>query len=286
MKSNRKLFQRFRTKLFIIIFGTDTRLGKLFDLVLLYFILGSITVVILESVPEYQERFGSWFFICEWMFTVFFTIEYALRLFSSKTPKKYAKSFLGIIDLIAILPTYLTLFSIEGQYLLVVRAIRLLRVFRILKLTRQIKAAQILAKALFASRFKIMVFMGTVLASVLIMGTLMYMIEGAAHGFTSIPKSIYWAIVTITTVGYGDISPATPLGQLVASILMLMGYAIIAVPTGIVTAELALAEKEYVQEEKEINSLTCSTCLSKGHLINAFYCWKCGAKLDDNETTS
>lgn len=270
----------FRRRLYIIIFGTNTKLGRLFDLVLLYFIIGSIAVVILESVPEFQSKFGAYFLYLEWGFTIFFTLEYCLRLYSSIKPRKYAFSFFGIIDILAILPTYLTLFSISGQYLLVVRAIRLLRVFRILKLSRQLKAAQILISALASSRFKISVFLGSVLTLVLIMGTLMYMIEGAEHGFTSIPTSIYWAIVTVTTVGYGDISPATPLGQFVASLLMLMGYAIIAVPTGIVTAEIAAAEKEE-KKKNQVGDLKiiCNNCYRKGHEMESNFCRYCGTQL-------
>jgi len=269
-----------RKKINIIIFGADTKIGRLFDLVLLYFIIGSIAVVILESVPEFQSKFGGYFLYLEWGFTIFFTLEYCLRLYSSEYPRKYAFSFFGIIDILAILPTYLTLFSISGQYLLVVRAIRLLRVFRILKLSRQLKAAQILITALTSSRFKISVFLGSVLTLVLIMGTLMYMIEGAENGFTSIPTSIYWAIVTVTTVGYGDISPVTPLGQFVASVLMLMGYAIIAVPTGIVTAEIAAAEKEERKKhELDDQKIICKNCYRKGHDLASNFCKYCGAKL-------
>ncbi|MDH5608033.1 MAG: ion transporter [Cyclobacteriaceae bacterium] len=267
-----------REKLNIIVFGTDTPAGRRFDVWLLWIIMVSILAVVLESVRELNVAYGNVFTLLEWGFTLFFTVEYLLRLFISRKPLGYAWSFFGLVDLIAIIPTYLTLFFSGGSYLVVIRAIRLLRVFRILKLSRQLSEAQLLGRALVASRYKIMVFMGGVSALVLIMGTLMYMIEGGENGFTSIPQSIYWAVVTITTVGYGDIAPQTVLGQGFAAILMLMGYAIIAVPTGIVTAELT-AEEMKKRKTKVSKNVTCINCESYDHDESSLYCKHCGSKL-------
>ncbi len=240
----------------MIVFETDTRLGRKFDVVLLWVILSSMLVVMLESVDGLNQEFGEVFILLEWLFTSFFTLEYLTRLFIVRKPWRYATSFLGVIDFLAVIPTYLTLFFAGAQYLVVIRVVRFFRVFRILKLTRQLKEAQLLADALANSRNKIAVFLGAVTALVIIMGTLMYMIEGGANGFTSIPRSIYWAIVTITTVGYGDIAPQTVVGQAFAAVLMLMGYAIIAVPTGIVTAEIAASEvKKEVKRTMEENQI-------------------------------
>ncbi|MEO9869581.1 ion transporter [Ekhidna sp.] len=271
-----KYLPKLRKKLFEVVFGTDTRAGKLFDIVLLWAIVLSVLSVMLESVSEIKERFGYALFISEWLFTILFTIEYTLRLTITAKPKKYAFSFLGIVDLLALLPTYLTLVVAGGSYLVVIRSIRLLRIFRILKLGRYLREASVLSNALSASRHKILVFLGAVVTLVMIMGTLMYMIEGGESGFTSIPRSIYWAIVTVTTVGYGDIAPQTVFGQFVASALMLMGYAIIAVPTGIVTTELANAEKEKKESEAK---RACSECGKSGHERDAVYCKYCSAKL-------
>lgn len=271
-----KYFSSIRNKLFIIVFGTDTPAGRLFDIVLLWAIVLSVFSVMLESVKEIKEQYEILFFVLEWTFTILFTIEYILRLTISQHPRKYVFSFLGIIDLLALLPSYLTLIIPGGSYLVVIRSIRLLRIFRILKLGRYLREASVLSNALYASRHKILVFMGAVVTLVLIMGTLMYMIEGGASGFTSIPRSIYWAIVTVTTVGYGDIAPATVLGQTIASILMLLGYAIIAVPTGIVTTELAQAEKE---SKGKIASQKCKNCGHQSHDGDAVYCKMCGTEL-------
>ena len=267
-----------REQLFVVVFGTDTRAGRLFDLILLWIILGSILVVMLESVKEIHDLLDRELELIEWVFTIFFTLEYLLRLYISPDPKKYVTSFFGIVDLLATLPSYLALIFTGGTYLVVIRAIRLLRVFRILKLTRQIGEAQTLLKALQSSRHKIFVFLGAVVTLVVIMGTLMYMIEGGENGFTSIPRSIYWAIVTITTVGYGDIAPHTVLGQAFAAILMLLGYAIIAVPTGIVTAEIAV--EETIQKERKNNDRykTCSNCDTNDHELKAQFCKYCGEK--------
>lgn len=272
-----KYFPRIRRKLFVIVFGTDTPAGKLFDIVLLWAIVLSVLSVMLESVREIREQFEVVFNVLEWIFTALFTIEYALRLGISKRPLKYATSFFGIIDLLALLPTYIALFVAGGSYLVVIRSIRLLRIFRILKLGRYLKEASVLTNALMASRHKILVFLGAVTTLVMIMGTLMYLIEGGDSGFTSIPRSIYWAIVTVTTVGYGDIAPQTIFGQMIASILMLAGYAIIAVPTGIVTSEITFAESE--NRKKIEDNKVCDNCGQRGHDPEAAYCKNCGEEL-------
>ena len=272
-----KLLPGLRKRLYLVVFGTDTRAGKLFDIILLWAIVLSVISVMLESVREIREAYADVFFVFEWLFTVLFTIEYLLRLFITIEPKKYAFSFFGIIDLLATLPTYLNLFVAGGSYLVVIRSIRLLRIFRILKLGRYLREASVLTNALAASRHKILVFLGAVFTLAMIMGTLMYMIEGGESGFTSIPRSIYWAIVTITTVGYGDIAPQTIFGQAMASMLMLMGYAIIAVPTGIVTTEIAQAEKK--KKKRESGKRECATCGKRGHDEDATFCKYCSAKL-------
>jgi len=265
-----------RKKLYLIVFGTSTPAGKLFDVVLLWAILLSVIAVMLESVKEVKEEYGYYFFVAEWIFTVLFTMEYLLRLFICEKPRQYAFSFFGIIDLLATIPSYVALFVTGGSYLVVIRSIRLLRVFRILKLGRYLSEASVLTNALIAARHKILVFLGAVMTIVLITGTLLYMIEGSESGFTSIPRSIYWAIVTVTTVGYGDIAPQTILGQFAASILMLLGYAIIAVPTGIVTSELANAERE---KKKLENDVICKSCGLEDHDPDAKFCRKCGYEL-------
>ena len=273
-----KYFKRLRTRLFIVVFGTDTPAGKLFDIVLLWAILLSIVQVMLESVPSINERFGNFFEVAEWAFTILFTIEYALRLFIERKPSRYAFSFYGIIDFLALLPTYLTLFLAGGSYLVVIRAIRLLRVFRILKLSRYMGEAYVITSALAASRYKIMVFLGAVLTLAIITGTLMYLIEGGENGFTSIPRSIYWAIVTITTVGYGDIAPQTVIGQFLASFIMLMGYAIIAVPTGIVTAEMTVASIAEKSSKHNVQICPNRECDMITNDLDANYCKRCGEK--------
>ena len=265
-----------RNKLFIIIFGTDTPLGRWFDVVLLYVILTSIFLVMLESVQSISSSYGALFYVLEWLFTIFFTIEFLLRLWISRRPLKYLFSFYGFVDFIAVIPTYITLFYAGGSYLVVVRAIRLLRVFRILKLSRQLSESRVLVRALISGRHKIFVFLGGVLALVIIMGTLMYLIEGSENGFDSIPRSIYWAIVTTTTVGYGDIYPVTVIGQILAAALMLMGYAIIAVPTGIVSSELSKTSNKIVYKKK----VKCPSCGKKKHNLRANYCSRCGTLLE------
>lgn len=272
-----KSFPKLKTELYVIVFGTETRAGKIFDIILLWAIVLSVLSVMLESVQSLNDRFGQIFAVLEWSFTILFTIEYSLRILISKRPEKYAFSFLGIIDLLALLPTYLTLITAGGSYLIVIRAIRLLRIFRILKLSRYLREASVLGDALKASRHKIFVFLGAVSTLVMIMGTLMYIIESGESGFTSIPRSIYWAIVTVTTVGYGDIAPQTAMGQGFASILMLMGYAIIAVPTGIVTSEIATAERD--KKLAESNEKSCDLCGNTVHDHDAEYCKKCGNQI-------
>ena len=262
-----------RRSLYIIIFETDTKLGKLFDLVLLWAILISVLQVILESDQNIKVQYDQLFFYLEWFFTFLFSIEYFLRLWVTKRPVRYAKSFFGLVDLFAILPTYINFLIPGAQYLMVVRVFRLLRIFRILKLVRFIKAASVLGKALSASRYKIFIFLGVVLSLVLTLGTFMHIVENQQPGFASIPKSMYWTIVTMTTVGYGDVVPVTSLGKLIASIMMLIGYAIIAVPTGIVTSELAEAQKS----GKNLKS--CKKC-KEPLVVNANYCHKCSTPVD------
>ncbi|MEM6736120.1 MAG: ion transporter [Bacteroidota bacterium] len=277
--SNINYIVRLRRKLFIVVFGTNTPAGKLFDVVLLWSIVLSVVSVMLESVKEIKKEYTTLFYAVEWIFTGLFTLEYALRLIITRTPRKYALSFFGVVDLMALLPSYITLFITGGGYLVVIRSIRLLRVFRILKLGRYVKEASVLSNALVASRHKILVFLGAVITLVMIMGTLMYLIEGSESGFTSIPRSIYWAVVTVTTVGYGDIAPQTILGQISASILMLLGYAIIAVPTGIVTSEMVNFDKR--QKKKDESKKICSACDQRGHDDDAAYCKRCGSLLSN-----
>lgn len=263
---------RIKRKLFVIIFGTDTPAGKAFDVGLLIAILISVLAVMLESVPTLEKNFGYTFRVIEWVLTIAFTLEYLTRIYITSRKSQYIFSFYGIIDLLSLLPTYLSLILAGTQYLLIIRALRLLRVFRILKLGRFVGEGEQLMRALKASRHKITVFMGTVMMLVIIMGTVMYLVEGKANGFTSIPRSVYWAIVTLTTVGYGDIAPHTILGQMIASFVMILGYAIIAVPTGIVTVALG--------KEKDRQALVaCSNCQETGHEDNAVHCKFCGEKL-------
>jgi len=257
-----------REKINQIIFGHDTKSSKLFDVILLWVILISVIVVILESVPSLNDRFANLFFYAEWIITILFTFEYILRIWSSKTPFRYVFSFWGLVDLLSILPTYLDLINFGFHYLLAIRIFRLLRVFRILKLVRFNREAQKLLLALNASRYKMGVFLMAVLTIMVILGTLMYVIEGGENGFTSIPQSIYWAIVTVTTVGFGDIVPQTVIGKFLSSIAMIMGYAIIAVPTGIITVELATKRSE---------DRVCEIC-KHDNPDDAHYCNQCGLK--------
>ncbi|MBL4651863.1 MAG: ion transporter [Flavobacteriales bacterium] len=257
-----------------IIFEADTLSGKAFDIGLLLAIILSVLAVMLESVKAIELEYGDYLTLVEWVFTIVFTIEYILRIYITGKPLKYVFSFFGMVDLLSLIPTYLSIFFIGSHSLLIIRSIRLLRVFRILKLARFLGEAESLVNALKASRSKIIVFVFAVLCITMVMGTAMYMIEGGENGFTSIPRSIYWAIVTLTTVGYGDIAPQTVLGQALASVIMIFGYGIIAVPTGIVGAEIA-----YNKKDEEISTQTCPQCSAEGHDVNATYCKFCGEKL-------
>ena len=257
----------------IIIFEAHTPAGKAFDVGLIVCILASVLAVLLDSVAVLHEAYGDYLLAIEWFFTILFTLEYAAGLWCIQDTARYARSFYGLVDLLGIIPTYLSLLVADTQYLLVIRILRVLRIFRVLRLVRYVGEAELLTQALIASRRKITVFISTVLALVVIFGSFMYLIEGEANGFTSIPRSIYWAVITLTTVGYGDLTPLTPLGQAVATLVMIMGYGIIAVPTGIVTLELSEAHK------KAANTRTCPVCSVEGHIREATYCWRCGAHL-------
>lgn len=271
----RKPQRPWRKTLFEIIFEADTPVGKWFDLVLIVLILLSVLTVMLDSVSSIRAQHGNLLYAIEWAFTIVFTIEYVLRLLCVGRPLRYAVSFFGIVDLLAILPTYLSLLVFGSRYLAVVRVLRVLRVFRVLKLGHHTTEASVLKKALYTSHRKILVFLFVVLTLVVIIGSLMHLIERGTNGFTSIPASVYWAIVTLTTVGYGDISPQTGLGQFLAAIVMILGYSIIAVPTGIVTVELSQAS----QQQRKTNTQACPSCSAEGHDNDAVHCKFCGAKL-------
>jgi len=265
-----------RSKLHEIIYEADTPSGRLFDVVLLIAIIASIVLVMLESVKSFDEKFHDFLNISEWIITILFSVEYIARIVSVKKPLKYITSFYGIIDLLSTIPKYLSLIFVGTHSLVALRALRLLRVFRILKLTRYIGASTNFIRALKTSRAKIGVFLLFVVILCIILGTIMYLVESEeGSGFSSIPRSVYWAIVTLTTVGYGDIAPATPLGQLIASIIMIMGYAIIAVPTGIVSSEMTKISKHDV----DTNTQCCSNCLAENHKDDAEFCYNCGHKL-------
>jgi voltage-gated potassium channel len=263
----------FRHRLHEIIFEADTPAGKAFDVALLCAILLSVTIVALESVASIRERFGVQLRAVEWFFTALFTVEYVLRMVAVLKPLRYARSFFGLVDLLALLPTYLSLVLPGAHSLLVVRVLRLLRIFRVLKLASFLGQADILLTALRASRQKIIVFLGGVLSTVVIMGALMYLVEGEKNGFDSIPRGMYWAVVTMTTVGFGDITPKTVVGQFIASLLMIAGYGILAVPTGIVSVELAAAARKHVDTQ------ACPGCGTYGHDADAKYCKHCGTAL-------
>ncbi|MCP9758602.1 ion transporter [Aquitalea sp. S1-19] len=270
--------QGWRRKLYIIIFEADTRAGRSFDIMLLLIIVASVLSVMLESVASVREHYGPQLQLLDVAFALFFTVEYILRLVCVHKPMRYAKSFFGVIDLLAVLPFYIGLFIPGSHFLADIRILRLLRLFRILKLTHYIGEAQQLKRALIASQRKITVFLATVIMLVIILGTLMYLIEGPENGFNSIPHSIYWAIVTLTTVGFGDITPKTPPGQALASVAMIMGYGIIAVPTGIVSAEIAKGGASPLPEVRSGTRL-CPHCFSEGHDWDARYCKYCGGHL-------
>ena len=262
-----------RNRIHIIIEGTDTRLGKLFDIVLLIAILASVAVVMLDSVLYMRLQYGTLFRYAEWFFTILFTIEYILRLFSAPNRFRYTFSFFGIVDLLSVLPSYLSLIFGGVQYLLVIRILRILRIFRVLKLNTYMQQAGFLASALKTSQQKITVFFLSLVLLVTIFGSVVYVVEGPENGFTSIPISIYWAVVTVTTTGYGDMSPKTPIGQAIASMVMITGYAIIAVPTGIFTAELARNMRP------QLNPIACPNCGKFGHAVGADFCDRCGHAL-------
>ena len=259
----------------VIIFEADTKAGKAFDVALLIAILTSVLLVMLESVHSVSDDYATELRALEWLFTILFTLEYAARLVCSPLPVRYARSFFGMVDLLAILPTYLSLLFPGAHSMMVIRGLRLLRVFRVFKLGRFLKEGDVLRQAIWASRQKVVVFIGAVLILVTIIGSAMYLIEGEEHGFESIPLSVYWAIVTLTTVGYGDLAPHTALGKLLAAGVMVLGYGIIAVPTGIVTAEIVGT----VNSNRRITTRSCPHCLTEGHDYDAVYCKHCGGDL-------
>ena len=265
-----------RARLHEIIFEAETPVGKAFDVLLLAAILLSVLAAMLETVEVVHDAFGPLMYWIEWFFTILFTIEYIFRISCVRHPIRYATSFYGIVDLLAVLPTYLSLIIAGTQSLLVIRVLRLLRIFRVFKLARYLRASSVLWEALKASRPRIAVFLLTVFTLVIIVGTLMYLIEGPKNGFTSIPRAIYWAVVTMTTVGYGDIAPRTVLGQALAAIVMIMGYGIIAVPTGIFSVELVAAAR---QKERTVSTQVCPGCAKEGHEADAVHCKFCGSRL-------
>ncbi len=277
MQERKSFLKKLRKKAYIIIYGTNTVSGRLFDLVLLGVIVLSLILVMLETVQGFDSKYHSEVVFLEWVITAFFTVEYILRIITTRKPIKYIFSFYGIIDLIAVLPMYLSLFITGTSVLTIVRAFRLLRLFKILNHPNFTGQSLHLKEALIASRNKILVFIYFVLISTVFIGSIMYVVEGEESGFTSIPTSIYWTIVTLTTVGYGDISPITPLGQFIASFVMILGYGIIAVPTGIVSAEMA---KQPNKNQNNTNiEKQCKVCYTSNQAINANYCFKCGAKI-------
>ncbi len=262
-----------RDQIHEIIFEADTPLGKLFDEILIVCIIASVLVVMLDSVESIGGTYSRLFYVLEWFFTIIFSIEYILRLITVRRPVKYATSFFGIVDLLTVIPTYLDLLLPGTRFLLVIRILRVLRIFRVLKLAKYVGEANLLIIAMKASARKITVFLFSLLTIVVVLGSLMYIVEGADHGFTSIPKSIYWAIVTLTTVGYGDVAPQTSLGQALAVVAMIMGYSIIAVPTGIVTVEIAQAFRG------QVTTRACHDCSGEGHDVDAKHCKFCGSEL-------
>lgn len=271
--------RNWKERLHEVIYGTHTPAGKTFDLVLLVVILYSVIIVMLESIPRIDQKYHDFLNISEWIVTILFTIEYVLRIICIRTPRKYIFSFFGIIDFLSTIPKYLSFFIGGSQYMTAFRALRLLRVFRILKLVRFIGESNNLLRALKASRTKIFVFVFFVLIVSVLLGTIMYLVEGPQHGFNSIPHSVYWTIVTLTTVGYGDISPETGLGQFIATIIMIVGYGIIAVPTGIVSAEYVSAKQK--KKGKKKKERTCPECGTTIISNDAHYCRVCGFRLKD-----
>ncbi len=266
----------FKLRLYEIVFEADTPAGKTFDIILLIAVLFSAFVVMAESIESVSEKYRQFFKISEWSITVVFTLEYILRIWLVNKKSSYIFSFYGLIDFFSVIPTYLGFFIIGGSSgLTIIRSLRLLRIFRIFKLSRYVSESQALVKALLSSRHKIGIFFFFVIMTVIILGTIMYIVESKESGFTSIPQSIYWAVVTLTTVGYGDIAPATALGKFIASVVMILGYAIIAVPTGIVTSEISKYQKE-----KRITTQVCPNCLKEGHDIDAEFCKFCGTRIN------
>jgi len=264
---------RLRQNIKTIIFGTDTRAGKLFDEILIVAIILSIVTVLLDSVSDYSQQYGQILYSAEWVFTIMFTLEYFLRIYCIQRPLSYVFSFFGIIDLLSVIPTYLSVLLPGAQVLSVIRILRVLRIFRVLKLVQYMGEANHLANALISSKRKIFIFLFSIMNVVVILGSIMYLIEGEVAGYTSIPKSIYWAIVTLTTVGYGDIAPLTSLGQAISAIIMLIGYSIIAVPTGIVTTELAFSKSN------SENKVLCDVCEKDDLVGDSLFCRHCGSKI-------
>lgn len=262
-----------KKKLRIIIFGTDTPAGRWFDLALILCIIASVTLVLLDTVSSINARWGGLIHVLEWIFTVIFTLEYGLRIYCSTHRWQYARSFYGIVDLLSVLPSYLALFFPGANFTLIIRVLRLFRIFRVLKLLRYLSEGNLLLKAMMQSSRKVFLFFFSVSLIIMVLSAIMYMVEGPKNGFSSIPKSIYWTIVTITTVGYGDITPKTELGQAIAALTMLIGYSIIAIPTGILTAEIS----QEIGRHRDLRR--CSNCLKTGHDQDAEYCNKCGSEL-------
>ena len=263
-----------RLKLRRIIFGTDTKLGRYFDISLMVCIILSVALVFLDTVASIHDKYGEWIGVLEWGFTLIFTVEYLLRLYCSAHPIRYARSFYGVVDLLSVLPSYLALFFPGASFTLVIRILRLFRIFRVFKLLRYLSEGNILLRAMIQSGRKVFIFFFSVSLIVMVLSAVMYVVEGPANGFTSIPKSIYWTIVTITTVGYGDITPGTNLGQAIAALTMLLGYSIIAIPTGILTAEIS----QEISRHKDLRR--CSNCLKTGHENDAVFCDHCGSELE------
>ncbi|MBF4485305.1 ion transporter [Flavobacterium sp. CSZ] len=276
MRKVKSKYEIFREQIKIILYGTNTILGRMFDLVLLGLILLSVLLIMMETVQGINQKYHTQLIICEWVITIFFTIEYILRIISIQKPVRYVFSFYGIIDLLAVLPMYLSIFFPGASILSIVRALRFFRLFKILHIPQISHQSIQLREAIEASKEKILVFIYFVLISTIIIGSIMYLVEGRESGFTSIPMGIYWTIVTLTTVGYGDISPQTPLGQFIAALVMILGYGIIAVPTGIVTAEFA---KSSLKNTAVGTRKTCTNCHSQVHFDSAKYCYECGTEL-------
>ncbi|GIU50868.1 ion transporter [Shewanella sairae] len=274
MATEKDLESQFKLKLRRVIFGTDTPAGRYFDLSLMVCIVLSVALVFLDTVARVHAKYGDIIVMLEWGFTFIFTIEYILRLYCSAKPLSYARSFYGVVDLLSVLPTYLALLFPGANFTMVIRVLRLFRIFRVLKLLRYLSEGNLLLRAMLQSGRKVFIFFFSVSLIVVVLSAVMYVVEGPNNGFTSIPKSIYWTIVTITTVGYGDITPGTPLGQAIAAFTMLLGYSIIAIPTGILTAEIS----QEIGRTRDLRR--CSNCLKVGHENNALYCDHCGSELE------